>query len=254
MKDKDDIVVSVIIPLYNEEQRLRKTFAAVEQFGFTPGVHPFEIVFVDDGSRDATAKLVRGFMANFLGARFVSHSRNLGKGEAVRTGMLAARGIWRLFADADMATDLIEFQKFVPFLSSGAQVLIGSRRISGAEVVVHQPWLREVMGGIYTALANFFTGAGVSDFTCGFKCFSAGAAREIFSRSKVARWSYDAEILFLARRLGYEIREVPVVWKNDGATRVRLWKDAPRSFFDLLLLRVYAATGRYRLKEIQHLS
>ncbi|TSC84122.1 MAG: hypothetical protein G01um101417_278 [Parcubacteria group bacterium Gr01-1014_17] len=254
MKERDDIVVSVIIPLYNEEQRLHKTFAAIEQFGFTHGVHPFEIVFVDDGSRDATVKLVRAFIANFLGARLVSHPKNLGKGAAVRTGMLAARGAWRLFADADMATDLSEFRKFIPFFSSGAPVIIGSRRIYGAEVLVHQSRLREIMGGVYTMLANFFTGASVSDFTCGFKCFRADAAHAIFSRSRIARWSYDAEILFLAHRLGFAIQEVPVLWRNDGATRVRLWKDAPRAFFDLLLLRVYTAIGRYRLGAVEHIS
>ncbi len=245
MKMENNIVLSIVIPLYNEERRLPKTFEAIERFGWIKGVHPFEIVFVDDGSHDATANMVRAFLTRFLSARLVSHNKNLGKGAAVRTGMLASRGAWRLFADADMATDLVEFEKFVPFFSSGAQVLIGSRRIAGAEVLIHQPIIREVMGGAYTALANWFTGAGVSDFTCGFKCFSAEAALEIFSRSRIARWSYDAEILFLAHRLGYSIQEIPVVWRNDGATRVRLWKDTPRAFFDLFLLRAYAALGHY---------
>lgn len=245
MKTENNIALSIIIPLYNEERRLPKTFAAIERFRWLPSVPSFEVIFVDDGSRDASAQMVRGFIAHFISARLVSHKKNRGKGVAVRTGMLAARGAWRLFADADMATDVSEFQKFVPLLSSDMEVLIGSRRVSGAEVLVRQPRLREIMGGAYTALANLFTGADVSDFTCGFKCFSADAAQEIFLLSKIARWSYDAEILFLAHRLGFEICEVPVVWRNDGETRVRLWKDAPRSFFDLLLIRIFALCGCY---------
>ena len=243
MKNNPDL--SIIIPLYNEERRLHNTFAAIERCTASFG-KAFEVVFVDDGSTDRSVELVRVFMARFPHARLVWHNRNKGKGAAVRTGILAARGKRRLFMDADMATDLTEFIKFVPSLNTGAQVCIGNRRMAGAEVLVRQPWLREAMGGAYTALANFFTGAGVSDFTCGFKCFSAEAAVEIFSRSVIARWSYDAEILFLAHRLGYAIKEVPVVWKNDGATRVRLWKDAPRAFFDLFYIRARSLLGRYR--------
>lgn len=237
--------LSIVIPLYNEAGHFGKTCETITRFAALPWAPPFEVVFVDDGSRDATAELVRSFAARFPGIRLVSHPNNLGKGAAVKTGMLAARGARRLMADADMATDLAEFQKYLRFLGAGAPVLIGSRRIDGAEILVHQPRLREIMGGVYTVLANLFTGAGVSDFTCGFKCFSAHAAQAIFSRSKIARWSYDAEILFLARRLGYAIQEVPVVWRNDSATRVRLWKDAPRAFFDLCLLQMYAALGYY---------
>ena len=246
METKNNTRISIIVPLYNEERRLRHTFAALERFCVSLSSSVFEVVFVDDGSTDRSVKLVRVFIARFPHARLVGHTLNRGKGAAVRTGMLVARGKWRLFMDADMATDLTEFIKFVPSLNAGAQVCIGNRRMAGAEVLVRQPWLREAMGGAYTALANFFTGAGVSDFTCGFKCFSAEAAVEIFSRSVIARWSYDAEILFLAHRLGYAIKEVPVVWKNDGATRVRLWKDAPRAFFDLFYIRARSLLGRYR--------
>ncbi|KKU57461.1 MAG: Glycosyl transferase family 2 [Parcubacteria group bacterium GW2011_GWA2_47_12] len=243
-KNKPDL--SIVIPLYNEERRLSKTFEAIRRFAAVPDVLDFEVVFVDDGSSDGSALLVRDFIHGFKRVHLISHKKNRGKGAAVRTGMLVARGKWRLFMDADMATDLTEFIKFVPSLNAGAQVCIGNRRMAGAEVLVRQPWLREAMGGAYTALANFFTGAGVSDFTCGFKCFSAEAAVEIFSRSVIARWSYDAEILFLAHRLGYAIKEVPVVWKNNGATRVRLWKDTPRAFFDLFRIRIHALLGRYR--------
>lgn len=245
MIHKSSPELSIIIPLYNEAPRLRKTFAALLCFAEARLLRSFEVVFVDDGSRDRSAELVRGFAARFEPARLVSHTENRGKGAAVRTGMLAAHGAWRLFADADMATDFLEFRKFLPLLTSGAPVVIGSRRIADARILVRQPRLREAMGSVYTALANLFTGAGVSDFTCGFKCFNASAAEAIFSRSVIARWSYDAEILFLARRLGFTITEVPILWSNDGATRVRLWKDAPRSFFDLLYIRINFTFGRY---------
>jgi len=241
----DSPELSIIIPLFNEEWRFTRTCRALERFAAAHLVSSFEVVCVDDGSRDKTAELVSLFAPHFPSVRLVSHSRNRGKGAAVKTGMLAARGKWRLVVDADMATDLLELRKCIPALEAGAPVVIGSRRRAGALVRVHQPRLREVLGGVYTRLANFFTRADVSDFTCGFKVFSAHAAKQIFSHAVVERWSYDAEILFLARYLSFSITEVPVVWHNDGATRVRLWRDAPRAFFDLLLIRVYAWTGRY---------
>lgn len=238
-------MLSIIIPLYNEEKRLQKTFDAINRFYSAKIAPSFEIIFVDDGSVDGTQVCIRQFSARFPQARLVSHKKNMGKGAAVRTGMLAARGDHRLMVDADMATDLLESGKFLPILRTGAGVAIGSRRISGAEVRIHQPRIREFMGSVYTKLANIMTGAHVSDFTCGFKCFDATSAHEIFSRSCIARWSYDAEILFLARKLGFEIVEIPVVWNNDGATRVRLWKDIPRSFFDLFLIRFLSLVGKY---------
>jgi len=237
--------LSIIIPVYNEEKRLPKTFDAINRFCAAEIARGFEVVFVDDGSVDGTQACIRQFSVRFPQARFVSHKKNIGKGAAVRTGMLAARGDYRLMIDADMATDLLEFRKFLPILNAGAEVVIGSRRVSGAEVRVHQPYIREFMGSVYTKLANIMTGAHVSDFTCGFKCFNAIAAYEIFSRSCIARWSYDAEILFLARKLRFEIVEVPIVWNNDGATRVRIWKDAPRSFFDLFFMRFLSFVGKY---------
>lgn len=238
-------LLSIVIPLYNEARRVCKSFAALARFADARLVPSYEVIFVDDGSRDATRALVEEFIATHPSARLVSHKKNCGKGAAVRTGMLAARGAWRLFADADMATDLLEFRGFLPPLAAGAPVVIGSRRTAGASVRVHQPRLREALGGVYTFLANLFTGASVSDFTCGFKCFSAEAAKAIFARAKIARWSYDAEILFLARLLGFPIKEVPVSWANDGATRVRLWRDAPRSLVDLFVIRLLAAAGKY---------
>lgn len=237
--------LSIVIPLYNEERRLAQTFDAIARFAAARLSVSFEVVFVDDGSRDTTRACVEEYGAHHSYARLVTHRRNLGKGAAVRTGMLSARGRWHLFADADMATDLLEFRKCAPLLAAGAPVVIGSRRAVGAEVLIHQPRLREALGSIYTLLANWFTGAQVSDFTCGFKCFNARAAEAIFSRARIARWSYDAEILFLAQRLGFPIAEVPVQWRNDGATRVRLWRDAPRSFVDLVVIRLLAAAGKY---------
>ena len=240
-------MLSIVIPLYNEERRLPKTFEAIKRFASIPTSPSFEVVLVDDGSHDRTAELARAFGAQFESVRLVSHEVNRGKGAAVKTGMIAARGAWRLFLDADMATDLSEFQKCIPFIAASTPIIIGSRRIAGAAVQIHQPRLREIMGGAYTFIANLFTGARVSDFTCGFKCFSATATEAIFSRSRIARWSYDAEILFLAHRLGLPIHEIPVVWRNDGATRVRLWKDTPLAFFDLLFIRIFAFFGFYRL-------
>ena len=191
---------------------------------------------------DGTKKLIENFRSD-INVKLVSCEKNRGKGFAVRRGMLEANNDYALFLDADMSTPLGELKKFAPFMEQGAHVIIGTRKAAGARILKHQPFLRQKMGEVYTALANLATGARVSDFTCGFKCFSMEAIHKIFPYARIDRWSYDAEILYLARLCNLKIHEVPVLWTNDEDSRVRLGKDALQSFTDLLKIRLNKYPG-----------
>ncbi len=231
--NRTDISLSLVIPVYNEEKRIGKTFDALFDFSRHHMFADLEVVFVNDGSRDSTLDKIRNFSAS-LPVRVISYQENRGKGFAVRRGMLEAKNDYVLFLDADMSTPLSEINLFLPYIRDHEDVIIGSRKIQGARVRKYQPWHRRMMGEVYTALANYITKAGVSDFTCGFKCFSRQASRKVFENAKIDRWSYDAEILFLARKFNLRIIEVGVSWENDEDTKVRLGIDAIQSLFDLV--------------------
>lgn len=238
--------VSVVIPAYNEERRLPPTLARIVAWCRE---QPFtaEIVVVDDGSRDGTRAAAAAALVGFP-HRILVHERNRGKGAGIRTGMTAAAGEYVLFSDADLSTPIEEASRFLEEHARGAPVVIGTRKTGSAQVTVRQRALRERMGKVFTWLSNVLICPGVSDFTCGFKCFRADATSAIFSRMLEDGWAYDTEVLFLARRLGFPIRELPVRWANDPSTRVRLLRDAAGSFLGLLRIRWRAATGRYRLR------
>jgi dolichyl-phosphate beta-glucosyltransferase len=170
---------------------------------------------------------------------------NRGKGFAVREGVLRATRDVVLFTDADLSTPAEEIKIILDKIREGFDVVIGTRNAQGSKVVVHQPRFREWLGSGYTWLANRVTGAGVTDFTCGFKVFRLKAAREIFSRQRLDGWSFDAEILFLAQKLGFRLGEVPIRWHDNPETKVRLIRDVFVSFLGLVLIRINDILGRY---------
>ncbi len=237
--------LSIVIPAYNEEHRLPPTLARIVAW---IGEQDFacEVVVVDDGSRDATADAARRALAG-VAHRVLVHETNRGKGAGLATGMTDARGEYVLMTDADLSTPIEELPKFLAVHATGIPVVIGTRKTKGANVIRHQSPLRERMGRVFTLLSNLLVCPGITDFTCGFKCFRADACREIFSRQREEGWAYDTEVLYLARRLGFEVREVPVSWTNDPSTRVRLLRDAAGSFMGLLRIRGRAIAGMYRL-------
>jgi dolichyl-phosphate beta-glucosyltransferase len=214
-------VLSVVIPAYNEAARLprtlRATFAYLEARGL-----PYEVITVDDGSRDDTTTAAEGVAREhdlkFGVFRALRYEVNRGKGHAVRYGVLRAEGSRVLFMDADLATPIEELTKLEAALDGGAQVAIGSRPLKESRLVKRQPLLRELCGRAFNLVVQALSVPGIRDTQCGFKLFERDAAREIFSRCTLDGFSFDVESLFLARKLGYRIAEVPVRWEHqEGA-------------------------------------
>jgi dolichyl-phosphate beta-glucosyltransferase len=233
--------LSVIIPAYNEERRLPFSLQRVRDY-LDGRAEDYEIVIVDDGSTDNTVGCVRAFDCSRV--TLLRNETNRGKGYSVRRGMLSARGAQRLMCDADLSTPIEEAQQLLAAVKAGADVAIGSRAASGARIEQHQPWYRENVGRLFNLAVRLIAFSGISDTQCGFKLFSGQVASDIFAISKVNGFSFDVEALFLARRRGYRIVEVPVIWRNDAATRVTPFKGAC-AFLDLLRIRLDARLGHY---------
>lgn len=239
-------MISVVVPVFNEEPVLRASLTAIAAFLRDRFGDDAAIVAVDDGSTDRSLVILRE-LEGTLPLEILENSINLGKGATVRRGMLAADGDPVFFTDADLSTPLEETDRFLPLLDDGADVVIGTRKHREADIRTPQGALRTSMGLGYTRAVNRILGLGFSDYTCGFKAFRREAAQAIFSRSAVDGWSFDAEILFLADRLGLSVREVPVTWEDRPNSKVRIVRDTARSFGELLKIRLRAARGGYDL-------
>jgi dolichyl-phosphate beta-glucosyltransferase len=231
--------LSVVVPAFNEAARLPPTLETVRAYLAASGI-PHEIVVVDDGSADATAEVARA-----AGATLLRNERNRGKGHAARRGMLAARGARRLMTDADLSTPIDELPRLMAKLDEGYDVAIASRAVEGARIEVRQPAYREGMGRLFNLCVRVLAVPGIHDTQCGFKLFTAAAAEASFGPARLDGFSFDVETLFLARRRGLRIAEVPVVWRNDAASRVGA-ASGFRAFLDLGRIRVNDWKGRYR--------
>lgn len=213
------LAYSVVIPAYNEEKSIARAVRETRRV-FRLYRKPFEIIVVDDGSRDATREIVRGIQTKIPELILIRHRANLGKGAAVRTGSLAARGEHILFLDADLATHPSEFTKFRPHLADH-DVLIGSRRVAGAEISVPQPAYRHLLGRLFNLAVRRYVGLPYRDTQCGFKVFSR-PAKALFLLQRSGGWVFDVELLKRARERGLRIKEIPVTWNDGRDTRVRL--------------------------------
>jgi dolichyl-phosphate beta-glucosyltransferase len=236
-----DPSLSVVIPAYNEISRLPATLAHLREWLSTRDGET-EILVVDDGSTDQTAEAARE--AGGEGLVLLRHEPNRGKGYAVRRGMLAARGRRRLMTDADLSTPIGELSRLEEELDEGADIAIGSRAIAGARIEVHQPAYREAMGRLFNRVVQTLLLPGLQDTQCGFKLFSASAAEDAFGACRLDGFSFDVEALYVARRRGLRIVEVPVTWRNDAASRVSLGGGGA-AFVDLLRIRLLAWRGAY---------
>jgi len=227
--------ISIVIPAFNEALRLPTTLDLVQRYLATAGLTA-EVIVVDDGSRDDTAEVVQRYAQRWPQLKLVAAERNAGKGAAVRLGMAAARGRYRVFSDADLSVPIDDMEKLLPPLHAGAGVAIASRGLRDSQVELHQPWYRETMGKIFNRLVRIFVLGGVHDTQCGFKAFTAEVADRIFPVLQTRGFGFDVELLYRAQHAGYKIVEVPTRWINSPQSRVHPIRHSAAMFLELLAI------------------
>ena len=239
--------LSIVIPAYNEAARLGNTLRAVLDY-LRQNDPEAELIVVDDGSSDDTADLARRVFADAgkLRTSVISYRSNLGKGRAVRLGLLAARGEVVLFSDADLSTPITEAPKLVaPILSGEYDVTFGSRALDRQLIGVHQPWRREQGGRIFNLAVRLATGLPFWDTQCGFKAFRMSVCRPLVEAATVDRFGFDVELLYLAFRAGLRLKEVPVRWDHNEGSKVTLFSDSFKMLNEVSLIRQQARRGVY---------
>ena len=235
---------SFVIPAYNESSRIRPTLDELLRYSHDRG-WDVEILVVDDGSRDDTAQIVREYGRAHQQILLVENPGNRGKGFSVRNGMLHARGDICLFTDADLSSPISEAPKLFDAISAGADIVIGSRWLRPDLQTDRQPLYRQAFGRIFNVVLRVFLGLNFADTQCGFKAFRREAAQRIFPLQKIERWGFDPEILFLARRMNFMVKEVPVVWAHSEGTRLHPFRDGFRMFLEVLRIRWNSISGAY---------
>ncbi|TLN27926.1 glycosyltransferase family 2 protein [bacterium] len=232
----------MVIPAHNEEQRLPQTLEQIADF-LKRQAYAGEIVVVENGSSDRTLEIAREYARRIPYLR-VLHSDLRGKGLAVQMGILAARGTYRFFADADLSMPIDEVNRFIPPALPDVEVAIGSREAPGA-VRYDEPNYRHLTGRVFNTIVRLLALPGLEDTQCGFKCFRGDIADEVFPLQTIPGWSFDVEVLFIARRRGYRIVEVGIPWYFNPGSKIRVLQDSLRMFVDLLTIRRNALAGRY---------
>jgi dolichyl-phosphate beta-glucosyltransferase len=232
-----DPELSVVVPVFNEQRIIRETVRRIGAYFDFIG-QAGEILIVNDGSTDRTAAALEGAPHGTLSTlRVLTAKTNSGKGFAVRRGALEARGRQILVTDADLSTPLKEVEKLQAALAAGADVAIGSRAIPRKEADVQQSFKRHLSGRIFNTLVQTLLLPGFHDTQCGFKLFTAPAARALFPLQQMIGFSFDVEILYLARKQGLRIAEVPVMWKQGATSQVNLFRDSTRMVRDLFIIK-----------------
>jgi dolichyl-phosphate beta-glucosyltransferase len=238
------IFLSVIIPAFNEEKRLPKTLKEIDDY-LKKQNYTFEIIVVSDGSTDRTCELVEELKSKILNLKLICEKKNRGKGYAVKIGMLNAQGEFRLFTDADNSTPISEIEKFLPEFEKGADIVIASRELKGAILDPPQPLFRRFVGEVFKYLRKIIVGLWeIQDTQCGFKCFKGEVAEKIFPKAKIERFAFDPEILLIAKKMGFKIKEVPVYWKNDLQSKVK-FKSMVKMLVDLFKIKINFLKGEY---------
>jgi len=239
-----EIKLSVIVPAYNEEGRLAKTLAEIDKY-LRKQSYNYEILLVNDGSKDKTAEVAKNLMSEIKNLKATGYEKNQGKGYAVRFGMLEAKGEYRLFTDADNSTSIDQVERMWPEFKAGYDIVIGSRDIKGAKLSVAQSWIRMRIGDIFNLLVQITCGLwGLWDTQCGFKGFTKKATEDIFPKCRINRFAFDPEILVIAKKMGYKIKEIPVTWVNDPESKVKI-KSMIKMGVDLIKIRLNLIKSLY---------
>ena len=229
--------LSIVIPAYNEEERIGNTLQKIHSY-LNAGGHQYEVIVVDDGSQDRTEDVVLKSTLNQTGIlRLVKNESNRGKGFSVKRGILASKGEYLLISDADLSTPIEELDKLYTQAKEGYEFIIGSRSTIGSDVRIHQPWYRELMGKIFNLLVRIFVINEFNDTQCGFKLLKGELARDIAFVMKLDGFSFDVEMLYLAKKRGKRIKEAGVIWNNSPQSRVSVVDSSFHMFLDLLRIK-----------------
>ena len=238
------VYLSIVIPAYNEENRIGSTLRRILDY-LNGQSYIAEVLVVIDGSQDRTIDVVRKFAETAPNLVVLNDGYNRGKGFAVRRGMLEARGEFLLFSDADLSTPIAEVERLLMQLMLGYDVAIASRALPDADIRVRQPWWRQFMGRTFNRFVQGLVLPGICDSQCGFKCFSRAVAQQVFSRQRIDRFGFDVEVLWIVRKLGYRIVEVPVTWINDPLSKVHPIRDSFWMLVDLFRIWHRIRGGSY---------
>jgi dolichyl-phosphate beta-glucosyltransferase len=243
------VSISVILPCFNEAKNIRKNIGEI--YGYLErNYQDFEIIAVNDGSSDNTLALLRETKKEHphIPLRIINKKQNVGKGGAVRTGILRSRGEIAMFMDADLAIPIQELKKFLAAIKEGNDVVIASRFVGKIKVLKPVLWYRSIMEKVFRLLRMIITNNfDVQDTQCGFKIFTRSAAQTIFSRTTVNGWSFDVEVIFLAEKMGLKIKELPITLQNPQESHIRIVRDSLNMFFDLIRIRLNDWQGKYKL-------
>lgn len=240
------IYLSLIIPLYNEERCLKRNVETIVAY-LNALKKDYELILVNDGSTDSTAFIIDGILKENPRAKCISNSKNKGKGHAVRSGVLHAYGEYVVYIDADLAVPIRFVGSCVRMLETGIPLVIGSRHLPDSSFKVREDPLRQFLGELFRSFATWGLSLNVSDITCGLKGFEKGAAYELLSRAKINRWGYDAELIFLAQKLGYPIGEIAVDWYHSFDSKVKIVSASVKTLIEMFQIRYYHLTGSYGL-------
>lgn len=246
---KQDVRLTLVIPVYREHQRLFEALQKVTAFLASTTDVAVDVIYVDDGSPDDSAAIINALIADREDpqVRLLRYAVNQGKGFAVKTGVLAASGDLILMSDADLSTPLEDWRKLYAAIKAGADVACGSRAVRGAHIGKPPPLVRRLLSRIFNLLVRLSGVRGIRDTQCGFKLFRAEAARRIFERLQTRRFAFDVEMIVLARDMGYRVDEVPVNWDYSGHSTVRLFSSGGGMLFDLARLALRRMIfGKYK--------
>jgi len=239
------VFLSIIIPAHNEEERLPPSLALVDEF-VAQQPFPIEVIVVENGSQDRTLEVAQSFQKRMPYLSVIQETQK-GKGLAVRTGMLAAKGKYRIFCDADFSMPVSEISKFIPLDDQSYDIAIASRELPESQRI-DEPEFRHLIGRVFNGLVRFALLPGLQDTQCGFKAFRDEVAERLFPMQTMTGWSFDAELLFIAQRLGYTIKEVPITWHYKPGTRLHIVKDSIKMASDLFTIQRNARRGIYGKK------
>lgn len=238
---------SIVVPAYNERARILATLEAVVKAVRTHRWNA-EVIVVNDGSTDETAELVSNFMSTAPELRLMENPGNRGKGYSVKSGLLHAQGEIVMFSDADLSAPIEEAQSLFDAIAAGADIAIGSRWLATSRQTHRQPLYRQFFGRCFNLLTRAVMRLPYADTQCGFKAFTRHAAQTVFQLQTIERWGFDPEILFIARKRGFHVKEVPVSWAHDERTRISYLRDGLQMLKELAIVRWNALTGRYGKK------